>query len=129
MFKSILFALLIVALLLPAAAPVQAAPDAQTCVYTTHNVGSVYDPETQTYRVETLGEVARAHNISSSRIRSLNPNTVLSPLMVGQRLNVWHCSAPLPDPTPRPRATPRPVSGYRCMITSTGHLVCPARTQ
>lgn len=126
MFKSILFALLIVALLLLAAAPVQADQASQTCIQTTYIVGRVYFAN-GTSRVQTLLDVARVHNTSAWRIRSLNPGTVLSPLIVGQQLNVWDCDAPLADPTPRP--TPRPSSSYRCMITAAGQLVCPPRTR
>lgn len=123
MFKFAVLILLIVAVLLPAA-PAEASTENQTCVYTTHTVRSVR-LSMGGRRAQTLAEVARAHNTTSSHIRSLNPNIVLDPLMVGQTLNVWHCNAPLAAPTP----TPRPYSGYRCMITADGHLVCPARTR
>lgn len=121
MLKFVVLALLIVALLLPA--PVQAAPDTQTCILTTHIVGRVY-LRNGTSRVETVGDIAAAYNTSSSRIRSLNPGMILSPLMVGQQINVWDCDSQLPDsvatPRSRPRATPvprgTPWPGFRCLL-------------
>lgn len=104
MLKLIVLVVLILAVLLPAS--VAASNDTQTCVYTTHNVRSVYSDISGRLRPQTLTEVARAHNTTAASVRSLNPNTVLSPLMVGQQLNVWHCDAQLPAPTPRPRTTP-----------------------